>query len=142
MRKRWNDEDIAYLKSEYHKADIKEMAERLGCTMSALHNKAFVLGLKRGQLTNKRKLKYDIEWLKNNYGKYSNKTLAIYLGTKVGYVKKLAIKYGLRKPERYFKEIHDYSRANHSRHIMEWRARNPEKVKEYNRRYREKKKLK
>lgn len=113
MAKRWSDEEIKILKAEYHFADMDELSRKIGRRVSCIHQKAFVLGLKRGQLTNRKKLKYDIEWLKKNYGKYSNKTLAIYLGTKEGYVKKLAIKYGLRKPERYFKEIRDYSRANH-----------------------------
>lgn len=138
--KHWSDDDIAYLKSEYHKADINEMAEKLGCTMSALHNKAFVLGLKRGQLTNRKLRKHDIEWLKKNYSKYSNRTIAIYLGTSLRYVKKLGIKYGIRKSEEYYKECAEHSKANRKRSIDNWRKQNPEKVREWQRRYRLKKK--
>lgn len=140
MAKRWNEEEIKILKEEYHFADINKLSEKIGRKVSCIQQMAFKLGLKRGQLTNKRKLKHDISWLKKNYGIYSNRTLAIYLGTSVKYVKKLGIKYGLSKSGQYYAECLEHRKANHYRYVKAWRERNPDKVKEHNRRYIEKKK--
>lgn len=138
-RYKWDEEKIAILVAEYKFADIDKLAEKLGCKLiSTIYNKAFQLGLKRGQLTNRRRnSKHDIKWLEKNYRHYSNKTLAIYLGTSVRYVKKLAIKFNLHKDyiEPYTKEKDNLCRES-------WRKRNPEKVREYNQRYREKLKAK
>jgi hypothetical protein len=48
-RKTWREEEIAVLKEMYQTESAKDIAARLGCTLSQVQNKAWSLGLKKSR---------------------------------------------------------------------------------------------
>jgi hypothetical protein len=48
MRKYWTKEMLEYIKSNYANESSKSIAERFDIELTAVYNKAFVLGLKKG----------------------------------------------------------------------------------------------
>lgn len=136
----WTNEDLEIFLKEYKTADIKKLCKKLNRTPSALYSKAIKLGIVREPTAIKpirRKLLTDEEylWFKRNYAELSNKTIAVILKLTVPSVKRLALRYGLRKSERYRKECKEYSYNRKRKKIDEWQNKNPEKVKEYKQRY-------
>ncbi len=51
MRKYWTKEMLEYLKTNYANESSKSIAERFDIELTAVYNKAFVLGLKKAQNT-------------------------------------------------------------------------------------------
>lgn len=49
MKRRWCVEDLDILRREYPVSDLKQLAERLGKTISAVNSKAKLLGMIRSE---------------------------------------------------------------------------------------------
>lgn len=142
--RKWTKDELDYFIREYPKTDIQKLSDKLQRTPLALYSMAVNVGIVRDKEATKRPHKRPLtgneeKWFLRNFPNMSNKTIAAYLGIKVNKVKKIAIRYGLHKSERYKKECRDYSYKRKLRLIYEWRKNNQEKVKEYHKRYIEKK---
>lgn len=136
----WSDEDLKIFIKEYPKSDINRLAKKLDRTPSSLYSKALKLGIQRqvnAVKPNREKLlnEEQREWFKKNFAHLSNKTISVMLHLPVPVIKKLALRYRLRKSERYRKECKEYSYQRKRRKIEEWQSKNKDKVKEYKQRY-------
>lgn len=143
---KWTDDSLAVLKSRYPtEKSLETLANDIGCTIPALYQKAFALKLFRGQRrgTHKFMLKYytqeQFDFVSKNYRNMSNRTLAVVSGVHIKALKKWAHIHGWRKSERYKEECREFSANKHRNSIRRWKEAHPERVKEWNRRYREKK---
>lgn len=50
MRRKWTDADIAIIRAHYADKPTKAVAAMLGCSVSAVYNQAFNLGIKKSQI--------------------------------------------------------------------------------------------
>lgn len=50
MRRKWTEADIATIKAHYPDKPTKDVAAMLGCSVSAVYNQAFNLGIKKSQV--------------------------------------------------------------------------------------------
>lgn len=143
--RKWTKEELDLFVKEYPKSDIQKLSRKLQRTPLALYTMAVKIGIVRDEDAIKplppKPLSDDEEkWFLRNFPDMSNKTIATYLGITVNKVKKIAIHYGLHKSDGYKKECRDFSLKRKLRLVYEWQQRNKEKVKEYHKRYIEKKK--
>ena len=91
-RKRWTDEEIAFMKDYYGVLPPKEIARLLGRSYNAVRNKAVELGLTKSlDWTDK-----EIALLKALYGRMPASEIAKLLGRSKGAVYHKAMKLGLK----------------------------------------------
>lgn len=132
----WTDERVGILKRKYPVAPtIAELADELGCTESAVRNKAYKLKLRREVSTYTTE---QFELVRKRYHDTSNMTLSVLSGVNANTLKNWAAKYRWGKSEKYYAECRAYSKIKQALAIQRWRDKNPEKVAEYHRRYKEK----
>lgn len=95
----WTAEEVKYLKANYEKVPLEDMAAKLGRSAGSVHSKLSVMGLKapRVEFT---WFAEDIEYLKANYMDMTVRQLAIKLARSEGQIKHVAKQLGLRKEDR------------------------------------------
>lgn len=147
----WTDERTEALRRGYAKADsLATLAGELGCSVKAIHSKAFALGLRRRSATFRPQLytKEQFELVRRHYPDMSNKTLSVVSGVSPGAIRKWQQMFGWRKSDRYREECKEYTssrkgtserrRALQREYARRYREKYPERVAESKRKYREK----
>lgn len=89
---KWTEEEIKFLRQNYHKLKYKQIAEILGRSLKSVETKAFELGLRKGSVMPTVWTEEKIEYLKKNYHKMTYEELSKQLG-----ISKRAIKTKLRQ---------------------------------------------
>lgn len=133
----WSAEEEAYLREHYAATPNAELARSLNRTPPSIQKHALILGLNKAPQTDPKVA----EWLMNNYANYSISFCATMTGLTPKQVTNFAHKHGLRKSERYRRECQDFSNARYKEQRREWRLKHLDRFKEYDRRYRAKKRL-
>lgn len=95
----WTEEEVKYIKANFEKVPLEDMAAKLGRSAGSVHSKLSVMGLKapRVEFT---WFAEDIEYLKANYMNMTVRQLAIKLARSEGQIKHVAKQLGLRKEDR------------------------------------------
>jgi len=88
----WSDEEIEFLKNNYGKMKIAEIAKALNKNVFTVKNKAIKLGLRKKP---PKWTQDEIEYLKSNYGKIPTTEIAEVLGRSVGAIYSKANELGL-----------------------------------------------
>lgn len=94
--KNWTIEEDEYIKNNFGKITLTEMANHLGCAISTVQRRAEYLGCPVERKTYKRWTEAEIELLKIMAPKYLNKTIANKLGRSIEEVNKKARILGIK----------------------------------------------
>lgn len=102
MHRRWTQEEISYLKNNYHLLSTREMSIFLNRTIQTIHTTAYNLGLNKHTYWTEDK----IIFLKNNYGSIHLKDISKHLNLSSHILKTKIIELGLNKNKKFIDYDH------------------------------------